>query len=90
MCSNTRMKVKVMYYFTLGLSFLLNFFFVFQNSGQEFHEDLYPDTVGTTPAMSAEEWWKGGNKQVRELPSPQVCPVLTSHRQLKLPVLFHF
>uniref|UniRef100_A0A667YZT2 Coronin n=1 Tax=Myripristis murdjan TaxID=586833 RepID=A0A667YZT2_9TELE len=32
---------------------------------QEFHADLYPDTVGTTPAMSAEEWWKGGNKQVR-------------------------
>uniref|UniRef100_A0AAX7SDS3 Coronin n=1 Tax=Astatotilapia calliptera TaxID=8154 RepID=A0AAX7SDS3_ASTCA len=27
----------------------------------EFHDDLYPDTVGTTPAMSAEEWWKGGN-----------------------------
>lgn len=35
-----------------------------QNSGQEFHEDLYPDTVGTTPAMSAAEWWEGGNKQV--------------------------
>uniref|UniRef100_A0A3B3TZH8 Coronin n=1 Tax=Poecilia latipinna TaxID=48699 RepID=A0A3B3TZH8_9TELE len=32
--------------------------------GQEFHDDLYPDTAGTTPAMSAEEWWKGGNKQV--------------------------
>lgn len=41
-------------------------FFVFQNSGHEFHDDLYPDTVGTTPAMSAEEWWKGGNKQVRD------------------------
>uniref|UniRef100_A0A667YV24 Coronin n=1 Tax=Myripristis murdjan TaxID=586833 RepID=A0A667YV24_9TELE len=36
-----------------------------KQSGQEFHADLYPDTVGTTPAMSAEEWWKGGNKQVR-------------------------
>ncbi|XP_043955902.1 coronin-7-like isoform X2 [Gambusia affinis] len=35
-----------------------------KSSGQEFHDDLYPDTVGTTPAMSAEEWWKGGNKQV--------------------------
>uniref|UniRef100_A0A8C2XFA0 Coronin n=1 Tax=Cyclopterus lumpus TaxID=8103 RepID=A0A8C2XFA0_CYCLU len=34
---------------------------------QEFHEDLYPDTVGTTPAMSAEEWWKGGNKQVEKV-----------------------
>ncbi|KAG8006964.1 Coronin-7, partial [Nibea albiflora] len=34
-----------------------------KHTGQEFHEDLYPDTVGTTPAMSAEEWWQGGNKQ---------------------------
>uniref|UniRef100_A0A7N6AWJ2 Coronin n=1 Tax=Anabas testudineus TaxID=64144 RepID=A0A7N6AWJ2_ANATE len=34
-----------------------------KHSGQEFHEDLYPDTVGTTPAMSAVEWWGGGNKQ---------------------------
>lgn len=41
--------------------------FVLQNSGQEFHEDLYPDTVGTTPAMSAEDWWQGGNKQVPDL-----------------------
>lgn len=38
---------------------------VFQHSGQEFHDDLYPDTVGTTPGMSAEEWWQGGNKQVK-------------------------
>lgn len=37
---------------------------LFQHSGQEFHEDLYPDTAGATPAMSAEEWWEGGNKQV--------------------------
>lgn len=38
-----------------------------KNSGFEFHADLYPDTVGTTPAMSAEEWWKGGNKQVEKI-----------------------
>ncbi|XP_034075452.1 coronin-7-like isoform X1 [Gymnodraco acuticeps] len=38
-----------------------------KNTGQEFHDDLYPDTVGTTPAMSAEEWWKGGNKQVEKV-----------------------
>uniref|UniRef100_A0A8C6TIH6 Coronin n=1 Tax=Neogobius melanostomus TaxID=47308 RepID=A0A8C6TIH6_9GOBI len=24
----------------------------------EFHADLYPDTVGATPAMSAGEWWQ--------------------------------
>uniref|UniRef100_A0A3Q1FAQ0 Coronin n=1 Tax=Acanthochromis polyacanthus TaxID=80966 RepID=A0A3Q1FAQ0_9TELE len=35
--------------------------------GQEFHEDLYPDTAGTSPAMSAEEWWKGGNQQVEKV-----------------------
>uniref|UniRef100_A0A3Q3AQR6 Coronin n=1 Tax=Kryptolebias marmoratus TaxID=37003 RepID=A0A3Q3AQR6_KRYMA len=38
-----------------------------KHSGQEFHEDLYPDTLGSTPAMSAEEWWKGGNKQVEKV-----------------------
>ncbi|KAF3846347.1 hypothetical protein F7725_003425 [Dissostichus mawsoni] len=38
-----------------------------KHTGQEFHDDLYPDTVGTTPAMSAEEWWKGGNKQVEKV-----------------------
>ncbi|XP_037544478.1 coronin-7 [Nematolebias whitei] len=38
-----------------------------KHSGQEFHEDLYPDTTGSTPAMSAEEWWKGGNKQVEKV-----------------------
>ncbi|KAM6913724.1 coronin-7 [Lycodopsis pacificus] len=38
-----------------------------KQSSQEFHEDLYPDTVGTTPAMTAEEWWEGGNKQVEKV-----------------------
>ncbi|XP_029293414.1 coronin-7-like isoform X1 [Cottoperca gobio] len=38
-----------------------------KHTGQEFHEDLYPDTVGTTPAMCAEEWWKGGNQQVEKV-----------------------
>ncbi|XP_011602276.2 coronin-7-like isoform X3 [Takifugu rubripes] len=38
-----------------------------KHSGQEFHEDLYPDTAGATPAMSAEEWWQGGNKQVEKV-----------------------
>uniref|UniRef100_A0A3P8WI39 Coronin n=1 Tax=Cynoglossus semilaevis TaxID=244447 RepID=A0A3P8WI39_CYNSE len=38
-----------------------------KHSGQEFHDDLYPDTAGTTAAMSAEEWWQGGNKQVEKV-----------------------
>uniref|UniRef100_UPI003AAE8195 coronin-7-like isoform X2 n=1 Tax=Centroberyx gerrardi TaxID=166262 RepID=UPI003AAE8195 len=48
---------------------------------QEFHADLYPDTVGATPAMSAEEWWQGGNKQVEKVslnpdkrPKPKAPP----------------
>lgn len=52
-----------------------------KHSGQEFHEDLYPDTVGKTPAMSADEWWQGGNKQVEKVslhpdkrPKPKVPP----------------
>eukprot|EP00064_Thunnus_orientalis_P012365 superscaffoldBa00001888_g12400 len=52
-----------------------------KNSGQEFHADLYPDTVGTTPAMSADEWWQGGNKQVEKVslqpdkrPKPKAPP----------------
>ncbi|XP_029944965.1 coronin-7-like isoform X1 [Salarias fasciatus] len=38
-----------------------------KHSGQEFHDDLYPDTVGTTAAMTAEEWWQGGNQQVEKV-----------------------
>uniref|UniRef100_A0A8C7YXE4 Coronin n=1 Tax=Oryzias sinensis TaxID=183150 RepID=A0A8C7YXE4_9TELE len=45
-----------------------------KNSGYEFQEDLYPDTAGTSPAMSAEEWWQGGNKQVTNTPDWLVAP----------------
>lgn len=38
-----------------------------KNSGHEFHADLYPDTVGATAAMSADEWWQGSNKQVEKV-----------------------
>ena len=34
-------------------------------AGQDFHADLYPDTMGQTAAMTAGEWWGGENKQVR-------------------------
>uniref|UniRef100_A0A7N6A0S7 Coronin n=1 Tax=Anabas testudineus TaxID=64144 RepID=A0A7N6A0S7_ANATE len=53
----------------------------YQVPRKEFHEDLYPDTVGTTPAMSAVEWWGGGNKQVEKVslhpdkrPKPKAPP----------------
>uniref|UniRef100_A0A4W3HLQ5 Coronin n=1 Tax=Callorhinchus milii TaxID=7868 RepID=A0A4W3HLQ5_CALMI len=35
---------------------------------KEFHEDLFPDTVGAIPAMAAQDWWSGSNKEV-----PKVC-----------------
>ncbi|XP_064415249.1 coronin-7 [Latimeria chalumnae] len=35
-----------------------------RKSYKEFHEDLFPDTSGNIPSMSAEEWWNGANKQV--------------------------
>lgn len=28
-----------------------------------FQEDLYPDTPGDIPAVSAEEWWEGVSKE---------------------------
>uniref|UniRef100_A0A9J8CNV2 Coronin n=1 Tax=Cyprinus carpio carpio TaxID=630221 RepID=A0A9J8CNV2_CYPCA len=36
----------------------------YQVPRKDFHADLYPDTVGHTPAVTAEDWWKGENKQV--------------------------
>ncbi|XP_077411696.1 coronin-7-like isoform X4 [Vanacampus margaritifer] len=38
-----------------------------KNSGHDFHADLYPDTTGVNPAMSAGEWWQGGDKQVEKV-----------------------
>eukprot|EP00062_Callorhinchus_milii_P009059 gi/632952444/ref/XP_007891855.1/ PREDICTED: coronin-7 isoform X2 [Callorhinchus milii] len=39
-----------------------------RKSQKEFHEDLFPDTVGAIPAMAAQDWWSGSNKEV-----PKVC-----------------
>ncbi|KAF1662621.1 Coronin-7, partial [Aptenodytes patagonicus] len=33
-------------------------------STQEFHEDLFPNCVGTLPATSAQAWWAGDSQQV--------------------------
>lgn len=30
----------------------------------DFHADLFPDTLGGTPAMTAEQWLQGANLQV--------------------------
>ncbi|XP_051905594.1 coronin-7-like isoform X1 [Hippocampus zosterae] len=38
-----------------------------KNSGHEFHADLFPDTAGVSPAMTAADWWQGGNKQVQKV-----------------------
>uniref|UniRef100_A0A7M4E380 Coronin n=1 Tax=Crocodylus porosus TaxID=8502 RepID=A0A7M4E380_CROPO len=34
-----------------------------RKSVQEFHEDLFPDSAGTLPSASSQEWWAGDNKQ---------------------------
>nr|XP_055050873.1 coronin-7 [Misgurnus anguillicaudatus] len=38
-----------------------------RKAGQDFHADLYPDTLGHTPGMTADDWWKGENKQVERV-----------------------
>ncbi|XP_072549186.1 coronin-7 isoform X2 [Salminus brasiliensis] len=38
-----------------------------RKAGQDFHADLYPDTLGHTAAMSADVWWQGANKQVERV-----------------------
>uniref|UniRef100_A0A3B4YJF5 Coronin n=1 Tax=Seriola lalandi dorsalis TaxID=1841481 RepID=A0A3B4YJF5_SERLL len=57
------MSCEVMRVLQLTDSCIVPISYQVPRKGQEFHEDLYPDTVGTTSAMSAEEWWQGGNKQ---------------------------
>ncbi|XP_057200954.1 coronin-7 [Triplophysa rosa] len=38
-----------------------------RKAGQDFHADLYPDTTGHTPAMTADDWWRGENKQAERV-----------------------
>uniref|UniRef100_A0A674IQV1 Coronin n=1 Tax=Terrapene triunguis TaxID=2587831 RepID=A0A674IQV1_9SAUR len=38
-----------------------------RKSLQEFHEDLFPDSTGPVPAVSAQGWWAGDNKQVEKM-----------------------
>ncbi|KAK1799187.1 hypothetical protein P4O66_007439 [Electrophorus voltai] len=45
-----------------------------RKGGQDFHADLYPDTLGHMAAMTADEWWAGANKQE---PSSSSSPLST-------------
>uniref|UniRef100_A0A8C1LW38 Coronin n=1 Tax=Cyprinus carpio TaxID=7962 RepID=A0A8C1LW38_CYPCA len=57
-----------------------------RKAGQDFHADLYPDTVGHTPAVTAEDWWKGENKQVERVslhPSKRPKPAAPSAQETK-------
>lgn len=38
--------------------------FYFLQTYSDFHADLYPDTSGEVPAMSAEQWIQGSNAKV--------------------------
>ncbi|XP_023567541.1 coronin-7 isoform X2 [Octodon degus] len=47
----------------------------------EFHEDLFPDTVGCIPVSSPSTWWAGSNQQVQKIslnPSCQPHPSFIS------------
>ena len=35
--------------------------FVVPRKSELFQEDLYPDTLADEPAITADEWWSGGN-----------------------------
>uniref|UniRef100_A0A8C5NW65 Coronin n=1 Tax=Jaculus jaculus TaxID=51337 RepID=A0A8C5NW65_JACJA len=39
----------------------------------EFHEDLFPDTAGCTPASDAPTWWAGSNQQVQKVSLNPAC-----------------
>uniref|UniRef100_A0A8C1LZY5 Coronin n=1 Tax=Cyprinus carpio TaxID=7962 RepID=A0A8C1LZY5_CYPCA len=58
----------------------------YQVPRKDFHADLYPDTVGHTPAVTAEDWWKGENKQVERVslhPSKRPKPAAPSAQETK-------
>uniref|UniRef100_A0A8D1ECS8 Coronin n=1 Tax=Sus scrofa TaxID=9823 RepID=A0A8D1ECS8_PIG len=47
----------------------------------EFHEDLFPDAAGSTPASDAQAWWAGSNQQVQRVslhPARRPLPSFTS------------
>ncbi|KAM8960400.1 coronin-7-like [Pelodytes ibericus] len=44
-----------------------------RKSAQELQTDLFPDTAGSTPALSAESWWAGENKQVEKVSLDRSC-----------------
>ena len=48
-------KVRQTSYLSLLVFFALNYENFLQSDS--FQEDLYPDTAGDTPALSADEWW---------------------------------
>uniref|UniRef100_A0A8D0HHX5 Coronin n=1 Tax=Sphenodon punctatus TaxID=8508 RepID=A0A8D0HHX5_SPHPU len=53
-----------------------------RKSVQEFHEDLFPSCTGSVPAVSAEGWWAGDNKQVEKVslhPARRPSKSFTSH-----------
>lgn len=52
--------------------------YVINPQSELFQEDLYPDTPGDIPAVSAEEWWEGQNKE----------PILMSLKGLSHTVLY--
>jgi len=46
--------------------------FVVPRKSELFQEDLYPDTVSDVPAITAEEWWEGTNKEPILVPMSEI------------------
>ena len=62
--------------------------FVVPRKSELFQEDLYPDTLGDVPAVTADEWWLGTNAdpvmvpmteqgvQIKKVKRTICCPIL--------------
>ena len=53
--------LKLFMWFCLSVSLFLIQCFEFYQQSELFQDDLYPDTCGDVPAISAEEWFGGKN-----------------------------
>ena len=62
---------------------ILTYLWFFGSQSELFQEDLYPDTPGDIPALSAEEWF-GGKDENPILVSMRGGPQSTNKQDLKV------
>lgn len=61
--------------YNFSSKFLISLTHFFQSD--QFQEDLYPDTMGTTPAISAKDWISGINRPPVLISLKTGIPILT-------------